>query len=167
MNPIKDVLTYMNKDKIIREQAKRNNEIIYGSQAIRKQIGFFGREPKDYDVLSSHPQASAKQLETSLDKSAEANLYYSKPSRHKGTWKVKNIGADYKKGTEDDIDIADYTQMKQVKTKVIDGVRYADIQETLKDKEKSTKNKEFAYRHGKDCEDISRIRFAQKMMRGR
>lgn len=153
----------MIEKKCILKQAKKNKEVVYGSQAIKKHIGFYARTPNDFDLMSKNPLESARQIEKKLDKKAGGDYYYIKPSKHKGTVKVKHKGWDGKKGTKDDLNIADYSKMREIQTKKIEGVRYAQLSETVKDKTRSLKSKEFAYRHNKDREDLERIRFAKKI----
>ncbi|GAJ10149.1 unnamed protein product, partial [marine sediment metagenome] len=118
------------------------------------------------DILSNKPRRSARQLEMKLDKKAGGNFYFTAPAMHPGTFKVMHIGPDKRKGTKDDIGIADYTKPnRKVKTRTIDGIRYVKLSEVIKDKRKSLKDKEFAFRHKKDLEDINRIKMSRSMSR--
>ncbi len=145
--------------QIVLAQAKKNNSIIFGGQAIRKHIGFFGRPTMDFDVLSTRPKRSARQLEKKLDKIAQQDVYFTKPALHPGTTKVMNKGRDMRQGTRDDIGIADYSKpRKGIKSKRINGVRYVNLSETIKDKRKAIADKQFAFRKEKDLEDIRRIK---------
>jgi len=152
----------MIEKKLILKQARKNKEVVYGSQSIKKHIGFHARQPNDFDIMAKNPRASAKQIERKLDRKARSDDYYVKPSKHEGTFKVKHKGWDGEKGTKDDLEIADYSKMRNIQTQKIDGVRYANLSETIKDKTRSLKNKDFKHRHSKDREDLERIRFAKQ-----
>jgi len=146
-------------EDIVIAQARKNNSIIFGGQAIRKHIGFFGRPTDDFDVLSNNPKRSARQLERKLDRTAQEDIYYIKPAIHPGTTKVMHKGVDRRKGTRDDFGIADYSKPRRgIRSKRIDGVRYVHLSETIKDKRKAIANPMFAFRKEKDQEDIRRIK---------
>jgi len=161
-NPIRNVMTLFNVDKFILNQAKKNKSVIYGGQAIKKHIGFIARPTKDYDILSKKPRKHAIQLERTLDKKSGGDFYYTQPALHKGTHKVKHIGVDKIKETEDDFGIADYTKpIRKHKTKTIDGIKYVTLNEIKKDKKRALSLKKFEFRHQKDREDLNRIKLAK------
>lgn len=164
---LRETATYYGRGKIIEKHVKDNDETIYGAQAVRKQIGALGRPTHDYDILSRRPRISASKLQQEMDYSAGGDFYYTTPSRyHKGTHKVAYEGADGRKGTTDDIFIADFTKPeRKLRTTIIGGLKYVKLSETLKDKRKALRMKKFMFRHRKDREDIQRIRLAQKMRR--
>ena len=146
-------------EQIVLSQAKKNKSIIFGGQAIRKHIGFFGRPTMDFDVLSMKPKRSARQLERKLDTVAQQDTYYTQPALHPGTTKVIHKGQDMRKGTRDDFGIADYSKpRKGICFKVINGIRYVCLHETIKDKRKAIADPQFAFRKEKDLEDIRRIK---------
>ena len=146
-------------EQVVIAQAKQNDSIIFGGQAIKKHIGFFARPTRDFDVLSTRPKRSARQLERKLDKIAQQDIYFTKPALHPGTTKVMNKGRDMKQGTRDDFGIVDYSKPRRgIKSKRINGVRYVNLSETIKDKRKAIKDKQFAFRKEKDLEDIRRIK---------
>lgn len=149
-------LVFMAKEKTILKQVKREKDIVYGAQAVRKQIGMFSRPTQDYDVYSRRPQTSARRLEKSLDRQAGGNFYYSKPAEHPGTYKVKYVGVDRKPNTRDDISVADFTKPNRpIKYRVINRIRYAQLSETLKDKQRALKSKKYAFRHHFTCHPYS------------
>ena len=146
-------------EEILIAQAKKNNSIIFGGRAIKKHIGFFARPTRDFDVLSTSPKRSARQLERKLDTVAQEDIYFTQPALHPGTTKVMNKGRDMRKGTKDDFGIADYSKPRRgIKSKRINGVRYVLLSETIKDKRKAIADKQFAFRKEKDLEDIRRIK---------
>ncbi len=154
------------KQKIILNQIRKKRLIIYGAQAIKKQIGMIARPTEDYDIFSINPKKHARQLERKLDKKSRGDFYYVKPALHPGTFKVMYKGADERKGTKDDLTIADFTIPKRkLKIKVIEGVKYVDIREAIKDKLRILSEKQYAFRHPKDRADLQRIRFAQSLKR--
>lgn len=153
---------YIGKDKVITEQAKKDNNIIYGAQAIKKHIGMFARSTQDYDIFSNTPKRSATKLTKNLNRLAKRKDYYTKPAMHPGTYKVRNVGRDRIKNTEDDIDIADFTKPeRKVKTQNIEGQKYVKLSEVIKDKKKSLADKMYEFRHAKDQEDLNRIKMAR------
>lgn len=161
------VMTDLRIGPIVKRQAKRNKEIIYGAQAIKHQIFEpLSRPTLDWDLFSSNPKKSARQLERSLDKSAGGNWFYTKPAQHPGTHKVMDIGQDMKKGTDDDFGVADYTEMQRgVKTRTIRGVKFTRLSEVSKSKRAVLKDPESKYRHEKDRQDLEIIRQGQMARR--
>ena len=153
---IKRYLTLAKKDQMILDQARKNKETIYGSQSIKKHLGVFSREPGDWDILTNTPQRSSKMIEQRLDRSSGGNNYYTKKSDyHKGTYKVREIGLDNKKNTDDDILIADYSKpSRKYETQKIGGIRYVTLRETVKDKNRSIQDPNYEYRKDKDLEDL-------------
>lgn len=151
---------------VIIKQVKRDQNIIYGARAIQAQTGLLGRPTKDYDIYSDGPKKSAEKLQKSLDKAGGGNFYYSKPGKHRGTFKVKSVGPDAVKGTKDDEGIADFTKPeRKISFVTIGGVRYAKLSEEVKNKKRSLRDPASRFRHQKDAEDLARIR-AYKRMRG-
>jgi hypothetical protein len=158
-----DILMF-NIDRPILNQVRRDKNIVYGAQSIKKQLGVLARHTNDYDVYSRNPQISARKLERALDKQAGHNFYYTKPAMHPGTYKVKYVGNDRKPNTKDDLEIADFTKpTRKIGYVVIDNIRYSKLRESLIDKHKSLGDKKFAFRHNKDREDIERIRLAKRL----
>lgn len=163
-NPIRESTAWFGRGKIIRKQVKKDNDVIYGGQSIKKQIGIYGRPTQDYDILSRTPRRSARRLERTLDKQSGGNNYYSQPAQHEGTHKVRHIGMDRKQGTDDDLDTADFTRPERKhKTLKINGVRYTHLSESIRDKKKSLSDPKFKFRHQKDRNDLQRIRLFQSM----
>lgn len=163
-NPIRESLTWYGRKEIILNQARRNKEVVYGSTAIKKHIGFLGREPEDVDLLTSNPRQSARRLEKTLDKKAGANVYYSKPAIHKDTYRVRHVGMDGREGTRDDIQVADYSKpSRNYKQVWMDKNQYVQLDEIEKDKKKSLNDPSFQFRHEKDQDDIRRIKLAREM----
>ena len=147
-------------ERTILDQAKHENEIIYGAQSIKKQTGIFSRKTSDYDIFSLSPKKSAKKIEKKLDNVYGWNNFYVKPAMHPGTYKVMDVGMDGKPKTDDDVGVADYTVMPKPKPKFvnINGVKYRDLRYEEKAKIRSIKDKSYAYRHEKDKEDLARIK---------
>ena len=146
-------------DRIILNIAKQRKQIIYGARSIQKQANLFSRDTKDYDIFDKNPKRSAQILQRKLDKNVGFDFYYMKEAEHKGTWKVKNKGADGIQNTKDDESIADYTKPdKKIKFVMINGIRYRVLKEELKRKVATVKDPEFKFRHEKDKDDIRRIK---------
>ena len=147
-------------DKTILKEVKKNDEIVYGAQSIKKQIGFLGRPTVDWDILSKTPQQSAKKTEEELEGLHKGEQFFVKKAQHKGTFKVQYIGQDKKKDTKDDVGIADYTKLKlkEPPTKLINGIRYRTLTQESKAKRSAISDEDFAFRREKDTEDLNRIK---------
>jgi len=153
----------INEEKIpsiIEGHVKKTDSIIYGRRAMNKQLpGFVRATTYDYDIYNKTPKKTARQMQGRLDKEFGADMFYDKPAQHPGTHKVMFVGKDMKKKTEDDQEIADYTQMpSKVQTKRIGGIRYESIRSVVRGKKAILRDKESAYRHEKDREDLRRIK---------
>lgn len=161
-NLFRETVTFGLIDQTVRSQARKNKEVIAGSQSIKAQVGIFARQPGDYDLLSSNPLKSAMQLERSLDKQSGRDLFFTRASMfHPVTKKVIFKGADGRKNTKDDIGIADYSPLKKVPVRRIGGLRFVALSSIKKDKRTALKDKQFAFRHEKDQEDLDRINLAR------
>jgi len=147
-------------DIIILDDTKKRKNIVYGAQSIKKQTGVLGRKTFDFDIFSNNPKENAKAVERRIEKLTSKDSFYTKPAMHPGTWKVNYKGEDNKKGTRDDIGIADYTNSPKPKPpiKIINGIRYRTITQEAKSKRKALSQKEFKFRHEKDREDLERIK---------
>jgi len=156
---IKTFLKKPFREKIILDEAKNSNQIIYGARSIQKQLGVISRPTEDYDIFTKNPKSSATKVEKKLDKLYGFDYHYTKKGMHKGTYKVKSRGYDLKKGTKDDEGIIDYTKMppKAPRTILSNGIRYRHIKEEIRGKKSTLKDKEFAFRHEKDRRDLNLI----------
>jgi len=152
--------TLLNRDELIMKEIMKKKYIVYGSQAIENQIGFlFSRTPKDWDVLSSSPKKSARELERKLDRVSGGDFFFSRPSFFKKTThKVIYKGADMKPNTSDDIGIVDFSKYEGQETVNVRGIKMVKLKEIIKDKRRSLSNKKFMFRHDKDRSDINRIK---------
>ena len=155
-----------NMDKTIKGVAKKRKQVVYGARSIEAQNNLFARDTKDWDVFDKNPKQVAKMVEKILDKQMKANYFYSEEALHKGTWKVKGIGNDRIRGSEDDESIADYSKLeKGVPFVVKNGVRYRKLREEIMAKKKSVADPEFEFRHKKDKDDLNRIKGYLKVQR--
>lgn len=152
-------------EKTIKKQARKRKEIIYGARAMQRQLQGIRilRQTKDWDIYSKKPKQSAKYLVKTLNKTSSIkNKYYTKPAIYPKTTKVMTIGLDGKKGTKDDVNIADYTKQEQsVKTVTKDGIQYAALSEIKKDRIKSLNDPLSKFRHEKDKNDLFLIKAAE------
>lgn len=178
MNPLKsaaqklmkgDVINYLSTQHIIKpvitDFIKRKNAVVYGGKAINAQSSFPDqRYSKDFDIyVKDSPKKSAEQLDNELDNARNGNYHYVKPARHRGTYKVRDIGIDLKKGTDDDSTLADFTRKpKKLKTRNIMGINYAALSEIKKSKLAVVKNPKYSFRHEKDIKDIQAIKRIQR-----
>ena len=155
-----------NMDKTILGVAKKRKQVVYGARSIQAQNNLFARNTQDWDVFDTNPKKVAQLVEKMLDKQMKGNYFYSQEALHKGTWKVKGIGMDRIKGTEDDESIADYSKLEKGVPYVIkNGVRYRKLREEIKAKKRSVADPEFEFRHKKDKDDLNRIKGYLKVKR--
>jgi len=157
---IKKIKTLIYQDHLISNQVRKNNHIVYGARAMNKQLlQPFRRKTNDWDIFSNTPRKSSMQLKTVLNRNAGTRHYYNKPALFKGTYKVKSVGDDGVKGTEDDKEVADYSKIPRgAKTITSDGIKYIKMNNIVKDRYKSLRDKESKFRHAKDRADLDRIR---------
>ncbi len=142
------------------KQARKEDNIVFGARAINRKLGINGRRTDDWDFFSKTPKDSSNIAQNNLDKTLRKNVFFQKKGVNPSTWKVKHVGRDGRKGTEDDIGIADFTKTPKPEPKTFKfrKVRYRDLKEELKAKERLVKNKQFEFRREKDLEDIRRIK---------
>jgi len=165
---INRIFTHLFKGKQVREQARRNNEILRGARAMNRQLsyGFLERGTEDYDFFSKTPKKSALELERELDRISGGDFYYVKAAKHKGTFRVMDKGQNLE-SDHDDIVIADYTkQPKKIKTINIGGIKHVHISERIKDIKSTLMNPEAAHRHFKDRGDLQRIKISKQFRGG-
>jgi len=155
----------MDTNKIILDIVKKEKNIVYGARSIQRQTGIVSRPTSDWDIFSNKPKISATKTEQALDKASGKNLYYVKPALHAGTYKVEYIGKDNKKGTKDDIGIADFTTMPKPKPTTINlgGILYRKLSGEKKAKMKALKDPTQEFRHAKDQDDYNRIELGEAM----
>jgi len=164
---MKRIFAHLSRKEIIREQAKRNNEILRGARAMNKQLafGFLERGTSDFDLFSKSPKKSALELERELDRLSGGDFYYVKPAKHKGTFRVMDKGNNLE-SEHDDIVIADYTKEPKGTKKIkIDGIWHSHISERIKDAKRNLADPLAVQRHSKARGDLERIK-ASKMFRG-
>lgn len=151
----------------ILRQAKKEGNIVYGAQAIKRKLGINARPTMDYDVFSKTPRKSAKTTETDLDKLFRKNVFYTKKGKNITTYKVKHIGKDAKPKTKDDITISDYTKTPKPEPKTFKfrGVKYRVLKEELAAKKKLLSNRTYGYRREKDLDDFRRIKMFGNLRR--
>lgn len=133
----------------ILELAKKKNQVIYGGQALNKQLPInLQKETKDFDIYTKKPKKSAEELAKIL-KQKTGEEFTVQPAKYGKTFKVK-------KGKET---IADYTlTTKKPKSKNEFGVKYADLKYQKNKIKKILKNPEAEYRWSKDSDTLNRIK---------
>lgn len=136
--------------KVIKRNIKRN-AIVYGAKAVNANLpSYLRKHTEDWDIYSSKPEEKAKQIEQSLDKHFKGNFFEVKPALHEGTYKV--ISRVTGEG------VADITLNKsKIKYKNIKGIKYATLDEQVKNIKKSLANEDAKFRHKKDKETLQRI----------
>lgn len=142
------------------KQTRKEKNIIFGGKAIQKRLRLSARPTKDYDIFSDKPKKSAFTTEKNLDKSLHTKGFFVKRGANKGTWKVRNVGRDNRKGTKDDVGIVDYTRTPKPRPKTFldKNVQFRTLKEEFAAKKRLVKKKEFGFRRKKDLEDINRIK---------
>lgn len=161
-------LVLLNKDKYILSQIRRDKNVVYGSQAVKKYAGAFARQPQDYDVFSPTPYKSARKLERTLDRRSRGDYYYVTPAQHENTYKVKFVGVDNKKNTKDDIHIVDFSKSpKGLKSNRLNGVKYVKPSQIIKTKRQALRDKTQKFRHAKDRRDIASLQTSRDFKRTR
>lgn len=155
-----------NIERAIKNRVKKEKGIIYGAQSIKKQLPLFARRTEDYDIFVNKPRRVANKVEREVEGFAPGDDFFVKKGVNPGTWKLKHKGADMKKETQDDISVADFTKMPkpQPKFKVFGGIRYRVIREELAAKKKILRDKQFAFRHKKDREDLNRLNLGRRFL---
>lgn len=145
----------------IRKFIQDKKLIVTGSHALNAQSHFpYQRAARDFDVFTkNNPRLTAQELDRLLDKLRGGDYHYVKESFHKGTHLVMDVGADLKKGTKDDIDLADFTRIprKKFSTVEINNMIYAHLDELEKAKLRTLRFKKYAFRYRKDREDLKII----------
>lgn len=140
-------------------QARKEGNIVFGGQAIKKRLGILARRTKDFDFFSRTSRKSALKAEMNLNRVFRDNVFFTKKGTNPGTFKVKHKGNDLLPNTNDDIGVADFTLTPRPPPKffVSKGVRFRTLREELNAKKRLVKNKEFLFRREKDLEDLRRI----------
>ncbi len=136
------------------ELASKKKQVIYGAQSTNIQLPRHLRsKTRDYDILTKKAEQSAKELANKLNKEY-GNGFKVVQAIHKKTFKVKD-----KEGKT----IADYTQTtKKPKSKLILGVRYAELEYQKKKVRKILKDEASKFRHEKDIETLRRIKSGER-----
>lgn len=155
-----------NNGSSVLDFAKRRKLVVYGAQSVGAQLGGLARNTKDYDLSTTRsPHGEATLLTNRLNREAGQKYYYEQESkRTKGVHKVYFIGADLKRGTDDDVAFVDVTKRK-LPFVTIGGVRYARLSSTVKDKRLALSDQAYAFRHRRDREDLNRIQAYQRIRR--
>ena len=145
----------------ILKNTKKDKNVIYGAQSIKKQIGKWGRPTFDFDIMSKSAKKSAENIEKDLDKLRGKNVFYTK------NWKAgrRHVNSVYWSGkdeipnTKDDLQLADVTSLLPKTKKIqIEGVTYRQLVQELEYKFSTLKDVKKKRRWEKDRRDIIRIR---------
>lgn len=163
---IPSIITFLNKDEIIKNTLSQKKAVIIGGQSINAQIGgVFARPTNDYDAVAKNPQQVAVAVKNKLNKTSGSDDYYVQPSVfHPVTKKVYWEGWDGQKRTSDDVAILDVSPLKKgLKTTKVGGLTYVSLSETIKDKERALRDKQYEFRHKKDKGDIDRIKLSEQI----
>lgn len=131
--------------------AVKNRQVIYGQQATNKFLPEHLKRPtKDYDVLTTHPEESAKELVEKLNKRYGDGKFNVEQAKHSKTFKVKDSNGKT---------IADYTKTTKKPNSYNEvGVRYSKQKYNEEKIKKILKNEAYKFRHDKDFDTLRRIR---------
>jgi hypothetical protein len=134
-------------------------EIIYGEMALKKRFpSYLERPTQDIDVYSPTPRRDARQAEKALDRRFGGNYFEVRKAQHQGTYKVVSLANDE--------GYADFTRKpKNVPSDRIGKHRYLKLSEEIKHRERSLRDKDYEWRHGKDRDALNRIRIYMKNRR--
>jgi len=144
------------EDTVIK-YAKKHEQIVHGSFALKQQLGQFAREPHDIDVMAYKPAYSQDKMEDKLDILAGYDAFAEVTIPIIGT-EGEYVYKVVKKVYGPDIDVVDYFKMKKgIKTKTIKGVRYEHWKYAKRVLENIVRNPELRHRHRKAREDLNRI----------
>lgn len=154
----------LKRNNVIIPHIKERGNIVYGARSIQAQLGLLSRPTEDWDIFSKNPKKDANELQSKLDKQIGFDYFYSKQGVHKGTHKVKGLGFDMKKDTEDDEGIVDFTQMpRPIPSHIIlRGMKFRRMKEEIAAKKKAVKDPAYEFRKEKDLGDLRRIETIQR-----
>jgi len=168
MRKMRNWLSFSGRDRVINKQARDDGDILYGSHALKKRVGFgmVSRPPKDYDFYSDSPQRSANKLQRNLDMESGGDNYHYRKKNIEGNdvFMVYHNGDDMIPYTDDDVKIADYMKKKRgVIFDNIDGMNMVRPSKMLKDKMRTVRNPRYSYRHDKDKKDIMSLKISKRL----
>jgi len=140
--------------KVILSQTEKH-EIIYGEQAVKKQVPkYLHRPTQDFDIYTPTPLEDARETEKALDKRFGGDYFKTIPGKNPGTFRVV--------ANANNESYADYTQPKEkVPYKNIDGKKYATLGYMLKKSNQIINDPMSSYRHNKDMDTINRIKITK------
>lgn len=143
-------------NKIIKQDAREDKDVVYGTQALNAQIpSYLRRQTKDWDIFTRGAKKEAKELETKLDSYYGGDYFYVKPAQHEGTYKVES----YVTGNE----VADYTDKpKGIKSVKKNNIKYVPLSWIENSAKTTLKDKASVYRHEKDRDTLQRIKAARR-----
>jgi len=158
-------ITKEEAEAAIFNRAKKFNQIIHGSRALKAQIGEYAREPHDIDILTNNPRHHMDKMEDDLDAMAGCDAYDEVIMPIIGT-KGEYVYKVVKKVFGPDKDIVDYFKpIKGVKTKRIKGVRYEDWKYAKRILQGIIANPNLRHRHAKAIEDLRRIEAYERSLK--
>lgn len=157
-------------DRAIKKFIQDNRLIVHGSRAMNAQAQFpHQRAARDYDIFTeSDSKPVARKLHKILDELRGGNYHYVKQALHRKTNMLMDVGADLKKGTRDDFELASLTKIprKRFSSVEIDNILYAHLDELEKAKVRALRYKKYTHRWQKDKADLETIRLMKKLKGG-
>jgi len=168
LRELRRLLGVRSPSDIIKADARKHGLIFFGGRALNKQMsfGFLERVTHDFDLLTgnSKPRRHARRVLKKVEKLRPKKQWYLKKALHEGTVKLMNIGADRRRGTQDDYGLADFSGGTRPYVN-IKGLKYETLSHIKQDKRRILKDKESRYRHEKDRGDIRRIEASRRLKR--
>ena len=141
---------------VILDYAQKHNQILYGSQSFNLQSPYFLRKKtSDYDLLSTKPKKSAKEVAKILRRRLNKKIIVKKAT-HKGTWKV----------LINDVPKIDYTQKaRKPKTKKNWGIEVRNLKSIKRNTQRLIKNPKTEFRRKKDLDTLQRLKEIERIER--
>ncbi len=143
--------------RIVRKQVRKNKSILTGGHALNAHLPpFLDKPTEDFDIFTDKPRKRARELERKLDKKFDADIFFVKPARFKGTFKVMN------RVTEKEV--ADFSKRKPEVTFVKKGeTRVASISFLESKFRESLRDPESRFRHAKDRDSLRRLQILRSL----
>ena len=150
---------YRNKHRIIPTilSVTESHEVIHGERAVQRYIPKrLHRPTTDIDIFTHTPREDAYEAEQALDKQFGADIFYTEPGQHPGTWRVKSRTNNQA--------YVDYTRpdKKMPPNKRINGHNYVTKSYIQTHNKSILRDPEATYRHAKDKDTLNRLKIGRR-----
>ena len=148
----------------ILQHTKEKKNIIYGGQAVNRQLPLMYYRPShDWDIWSSRHRKDAYDLERKLDKMSGGDNYYTKRLRKVY---VKSVYSVFERPRHKIADFAETPPGSGI-YKVIGNIRWQTLKDAKKKYQGILDNPQLAFRHDKALWDLWRIEQFEKQLKRR